>query len=109
VKPFRGPREEEPHWKVGFHGGASLAQGRSGGASEVGPRPRRSVDGGGGVDAASSVSCVEAEGGKNGGGKRNWGPGELLMGEPGGGGPGSGSGGLAGGRRAGAVETASGQ
>jgi hypothetical protein len=33
VKPFQGPQEEEPHRKMGLHGGVSLADGRSGGGA----------------------------------------------------------------------------
>jgi hypothetical protein len=73
------------------------------------------ADGGGwvGVDAESPFSCAEAEGEKNGGWEKNWGPGALLMGE--GRCPSSvwhgrrRSGGPASGTRVGVVEAASGQ
>jgi hypothetical protein len=49
---------------------AACHQGALGGDSVVGPRPRQSADGGGGVNAASLFSCAEAEAEKNGGGKK---------------------------------------
>jgi hypothetical protein len=47
-----------------------VSPGALGGDREVGPRPRQSADGGGGVDVASLFSCAEVEAEKNGGGKK---------------------------------------
>jgi hypothetical protein len=69
--------------RLGAQEAAACHRGTLGGDSEVGPRPRWSANGEGGIDTALPFSCAEANREKNGGGEKNWGPSALLMGERG--------------------------
>jgi hypothetical protein len=60
--------------QLGAREAAACHRGTLGGDSEVGPRPRWSANGEGGIDTALPFSCAEADGEKNGGGEKNGAP-----------------------------------